>query len=150
MVSCMLYIMSQLMYVVLELQVKLSIQNYSKWLACHVNWTVETLLLRLCHPPSFFAEWWKMAERSGHTTSFFTKILQVDWGHTTHLPFLLKMYKSAPFPSEVTPYNFLFHSPHAWLGDNGIASKEIPCAFSSPQGTPHKQKVPHCHCKTRV
>ena len=30
--------------VVLELWVRLSIQNYSKWPACHINQTMETLL----------------------------------------------------------------------------------------------------------
>ena len=32
------------------------------------------------HPPSFFAEWWKMADRSRHTTSFFAEIPRVKNG----------------------------------------------------------------------
>ena len=50
-------------------------------------------LLRLCHPPSFFAELWKMAGRSHHTVSFFAKNLRVGtfvlWGRATQLPFSL-------------------------------------------------------------
>ena len=52
---------------------------------------------RLCHPPSFFAELWKMAGRSCHIVSLFTENPWVSTfllrGRTTRLP---------------------FHSPPAW------------------------------------
>ena len=61
--------------------------------------------------------------RSRHTPSFFAENPRVG-----------------TFPTEVAPHDFLFRSPPAWLGDSGIASKGIPCAFSSPQGTPTRAK----------
>ena len=69
--------------------------------------------MRSHHPPSFFAESWKMARRSCHIVSFFAENLQVGtfpcWSHTTRLPFSLQT---------------------TWLGAKGIASKRIPWAFS--------------------
>ena len=54
--------------VVLELRVKLSIQNYSKWPACHVNRTAETL-----PPVTTGAE---MSSSDGRQTLFFSHLLQ--------------------------------------------------------------------------
>ena len=70
------------------------------------------------------------------------------WGCATHLPFSPKIRKSALFLSEVAPHDFLFCSPTAWLGDNGVASKGIPCGFSSPKGIPHGSTRAKMRAKT--
>ena len=101
--------------------------------------------------------------RSCHTTSFFAEILRVKngrevapyrflfhrksvsrhllfWGRATHLPFSPKICELAPLCSVVTPHDFLFRSPPTWLGASSIASKGIPCAFSSSKGNSCEQK----------
>ena len=103
---------------------------------------------------------------SRHTTSFFAEIPRVKngrevaphrflfrrksasrhlscWGRATHLPFSLKIRESAPFCSEVAPHDSLFRSPPAWLGDSGIPSKGIPCAFSLQNASTTRETCEH-------
>ena len=69
--------------------------------------------------------------RSRHTTSFFAENPRVG-----------------TFYSEVTPHDFLFRSQTAWLGAKGVASKGIPCGFSSPKGIPHGSTQAKMRAKT--
>ena len=66
--------------------------------------------------------------RSHHTASFCAKILQVNRGHATHLPFSLKIHESAHclLRSRHTP---AFFAKNLQVGTFSPATKGIPCAF---------------------
>ena len=103
-----------------------------------------------------FSYVFRAEEAAPHDFLFRRKSASEKWqgGRATHLPFLPKIRELAPLLAEVTPHTFLFRQKSAtrlpfslktaWLGDSGIPSKGIPCAFSPIKGSPreHKREQP--------
>ena len=112
------------------------------FLFCWKSMSRHFSLLRLCHPPSFFAEWWKMAGRSRHTVSFFAENPRVKNGREVAPHDFLFRRKSASRHFLVA-HDFLFRSQPRGKGPRVLPQKESHVLFRSTKGIPHGSTRAH-------